>query len=400
MNPDYTQQLERLITLLSPKGPVPSWVISIIGVVTGAVLTMLLGIWKEQHEARLRRAKLERAICGEILLNHSSLFGTLATDYEFNRIKPTQTPFGGIFTFDALDNARAQGDVVYEIPNFAAMRTLYKMYQNMVELHGGTEPHLYVFWPVSNRSADLERFRAVSEQTPTAHSGNAQLEKLCDLMFVQQSSGVGQGRRFDRGRGDGRQFLDGRFWKRLFSSLAILNFQFSNSEVQALDLLEGKHVDFTQKFDDPGLGSVHERIMAVAVAGGARGLPDGLRTNWGFGAPGRGILGQLAIEAPAVISGKAKQREDPTNRGEVAWSFLRAAVHIGVKPLPCEFACFKQPPMRLLPLTGGDALLIRLLRIALVRDEVDQSSFAAPFAPTFYGELAFGFRFWNRGSRR
>lgn len=137
MNPDYSQQLERLITALSHKDPVPTWAISIVGVVVGAVLTMILGIWKERYEARRRRAKLERAICGEILLNHSSLFGTLATDYGFNRIKPTQTPFGGMFTFDALENAKAQGDVLYDIPNFAAMRTLYKVYQNMLELHGG-----------------------------------------------------------------------------------------------------------------------------------------------------------------------------------------------------------------------------------------------------------------------
>jgi hypothetical protein len=39
MNPDYTQQLERLIAILSHKPSVPSWVISIVGVVIGAVLT-------------------------------------------------------------------------------------------------------------------------------------------------------------------------------------------------------------------------------------------------------------------------------------------------------------------------------------------------------------------------
>ena len=137
MNPDYTQQLERLITILSHKDAVPSWVISIVGVVIGAVLTMSLGIWKERREAKHRRSRLERAICGEILLNHSSLLGTLAADYEFNRIRPTQTAFGGIFTFDALENAKAQGDGLYEIPHFGAMRTLYKMYQMMTELHGG-----------------------------------------------------------------------------------------------------------------------------------------------------------------------------------------------------------------------------------------------------------------------
>ena len=137
MNPDYSQQLDRLIAVLSHKDLVPSWVISIIGVVIGAVLTMALGVWKERHEARRRRTKLERALCGEILLNYSALLGTLTTDYEFNRIKPTQTPFGGMFTFDALANAKAHGDVLYDIPNFAAMRTLYKIHQGMMELHGG-----------------------------------------------------------------------------------------------------------------------------------------------------------------------------------------------------------------------------------------------------------------------
>lgn len=44
MNPDYSSQLERLITVLSHKDPVPSWVISIIGVVIGGVLTVLLGV--------------------------------------------------------------------------------------------------------------------------------------------------------------------------------------------------------------------------------------------------------------------------------------------------------------------------------------------------------------------
>jgi len=140
MNPDYSSQLERLIEVLSQTAPVPSWMISIIGVVIGSVLTVLLGVWKERHEAKRRRAKLERAICGEVLLNHSSLLGTLGTldtDYDFNRIGPTQAPFGGMFTFDALENAKAHGDVLYDIRNFSALRTLYKMYQNMLKLHGG-----------------------------------------------------------------------------------------------------------------------------------------------------------------------------------------------------------------------------------------------------------------------
>jgi hypothetical protein len=140
MNPDYTSQLERLINVLSHKDSVPTWVISIVGVVIGAALTLLFGIWKERHEAKRRKKRLERAICGELLLNHQSLFGALATDFDFNHIKPTQTPFGGMFTFDALENAKNHGDILYEIPHFAVMRSLYKMYQMMSELHGGG-PH-------------------------------------------------------------------------------------------------------------------------------------------------------------------------------------------------------------------------------------------------------------------
>jgi hypothetical protein len=137
MDPDYSQQIERLIAAVSHKDPVPAWVISLVSVVVGAVMTALLGVWKERRDAKRRRTKLERAVCGEILLNHSALLGTLMTKYQFDRIKPTQTPFGGMFTFDALENAKAHGDVLYDVPNFAAMRTLYKMYQGMAELHGG-----------------------------------------------------------------------------------------------------------------------------------------------------------------------------------------------------------------------------------------------------------------------
>src|SRR4051812_41792608 len=119
--PDYSQQLERLIVALGHKDPIPTWVVSIISAAAGSIVTILLGFWKERHDARSRRKKLERAMCGEMLLNYSALLGTLTTNFEFDRIADHQKPFDGIFTFDALENARMKGDVLYDVPNFAAM---------------------------------------------------------------------------------------------------------------------------------------------------------------------------------------------------------------------------------------------------------------------------------------
>ena len=51
----------------------------------------------------------------------------------------------------------------------------------------------------------------------------------------------------------------------------MLVLQFGNSQVEPFDLLQGKHVDFTQNFDDLGLVCVHDRIMAVADAGDVAG---------------------------------------------------------------------------------------------------------------------------------
>lgn len=137
MNPDYTKQLERLISVLSHQDPVPAWVISIVSVVIGAGFTVMLGSWKEHHDAKRRIKKLERAMCGELVVNHCSLLGMIATHYDFTRMKPTQKPFGGMFTLDVLEGAKAHGDVLYDVPKFAAMRTLYMMYQGMLELNGG-----------------------------------------------------------------------------------------------------------------------------------------------------------------------------------------------------------------------------------------------------------------------
>jgi hypothetical protein len=137
MNPDYTGQLERLITILSQKDPLPTWVISIISVVIGAFATLFLGLLKEKHEAKRRKKRVERAICGELLLNYASLFGMLTPDFDFHRVAANQKAFDGIFTFDALETARGQVEVLYDIPHFAVVRTLYKMYEMMSNVQGG-----------------------------------------------------------------------------------------------------------------------------------------------------------------------------------------------------------------------------------------------------------------------
>lgn len=56
--------------------------------------------------------------------------------------------------------------------------------------------------------------------------------------------------------------------------------RFRESACSAVDFLEGDQVDFTQQFDDLGLGAVHERIMAVAAAGDARSLPGRCGCVW------------------------------------------------------------------------------------------------------------------------
>jgi hypothetical protein len=118
----------------------PTWIVSVISVAVGAVLTASFAFWKDRHEANRKRKQLEQALCGELLVNYSTLVGTLVTNFEFDHIKPTQAAFGGMFTFDALETAKAHGDVLYNIPHFAAIRTLYKVYQNLHELKGGG-PH-------------------------------------------------------------------------------------------------------------------------------------------------------------------------------------------------------------------------------------------------------------------
>src|ERR1019366_4039107 len=73
---------------------------------------------------------------------------------------------------------------------------------------------------------------------------------------------------------------------------------------------------------------------------------------------------------------------------------------MGVKPLPCELACCEQPPICLFPLPASDAFLMWFARIAVIRDQINQRSFAVPFAPTLHGEFSFRFGLWDHGSRR
>jgi hypothetical protein len=137
MIPDYSRQLERLIAVLSQKDSVPTWVISIVSAIAGALVTILLGLWKDRHDARHRRRRIERSICGEMLLNYSSLLGTLTIDFDFDRVAPHQKGFEGLFSLAEPDNARERGDILYDIPNFGAIQTVYKIYKMISEVSGG-----------------------------------------------------------------------------------------------------------------------------------------------------------------------------------------------------------------------------------------------------------------------
>lgn len=43
--------------------------------------------------------------------------------------------------------------------------------------------------------------------------------------------------------------------------------KFGNPHIEPFDFFKGDQVYFPQEFDDPGLVTVHPRIMAVAVIG-------------------------------------------------------------------------------------------------------------------------------------
>jgi hypothetical protein len=75
-------------------------------------------------------------------------------------------------------------------------------------------------------------------------------------MLVQEFGRIGHRRWLDWCRLDWREFLGRWFGYRLFGCVAM-----------PFDFFEGDQVDFTQEFDDLGLGWVHARIMAVVVAG-------------------------------------------------------------------------------------------------------------------------------------
>lgn len=64
-----------------------------------------------------------------------------------------------------------------------------------------SEPCFDILPPISNRCADLQVLGAAAEQSPTAHTGNAHLEKLGDLMLVHQFRRSVDWR-LCRGRGD------------------------------------------------------------------------------------------------------------------------------------------------------------------------------------------------------
>lgn len=107
-----------------------------------------------------------------------------------------------------------------------------------------TEPCFDIIPAIPDGRADFEILRTRAKQPPTAHAGNAQLEELGDLVFVEQFRRGVRGRHY-RGRVDRQSFVGGGLRDRLFSDLAILNFQFSISEAQPFDLFHGKQVDFT-----------------------------------------------------------------------------------------------------------------------------------------------------------
>lgn len=71
-----------------------------------------------------------------------------------------------------------------------------------------------------------------------------------------------------------------------------------------------------------------------------------------------------------------------------------------VKPVAGEFAGRKQLSICLLPFRGSDALLVRLSRIAVIWDKVDQRGFPVSHTPTFDGKFCVGIRFWDHRSWR
>ena len=106
---------------------------------------------------------------------------------------------------------------------------------------------------IAHRSAYLQVLLSGADQRK-AHAGNAQLGEVCDLMFVQQFGNTGRRRRFDRYRVDWREFLNRWFGYGLFGDLAMLALQFDDPHIEPFDFLEGDQVDFTQEFNDLGLG--------------------------------------------------------------------------------------------------------------------------------------------------
>ena len=137
MSPDYSAQLDRLIAAVSQREVVPAWVVSLVGVILGAVLTILLSHWKERHDAATRIKAVERSLYGEMVLNHASLVGYFVARFEFNRVAQHQLPFDGVFTFDVLNSAKGAGESLFDVPNFGAIQTVFKMHRQIASVSGG-----------------------------------------------------------------------------------------------------------------------------------------------------------------------------------------------------------------------------------------------------------------------
>jgi hypothetical protein len=98
-------------------------------------------------------------------------------------------------------------------------------------------------------------------------------------------------------------------------------------------------------------------------------------------AGGLSKLHQLAVHAPAVVDSDTEQRQYPADSGEIVRPLVCTAGHVGVEPFSGELARVEQLAMRLFPFPGSDAPLVRLPRIVVIRNQVDQSRFAVPLAP-------------------
>ena len=108
----------------------------------------------------------------------------------------------------------------------------------------------------------------------------------------------------------------------------------------------------------------------------------------------------LTVHAPLGVNSKSEQREDSTDCGEVARSFLGAARHVLTEPCLCELPGRIQLSLCLFPFGDRDRFFMWLLRVATVGDEVHEGDLAVPVSPTLNREFVVGFRFRDHRSRR